>query len=399
MGMQSTDVADKAPGASDAAAKPPARAPFDKEAVFQRLFHEPQLQKHPAVPRRSSAFNAVDFERSLTSVNEKYGSNGRFRFSDKEKKLQRVGSPSLPQTEYLSRRRKLTHNERDFSSLAKLLQQEEPGFIELPADDEQSMLYLMDIDHASVTSEQDDTSHTTDDLSLALKPSIKRKWAMDIGDRDDMTSSFDALVVDYPQSAGTPLSISGSQIPLLEGDPADWSLTTYFNSPEPDVQSTVLTDLEYIATAQILGDQAVSGTIKVPGSGCGGSDLHSADLRITATRTLVHSLGRATKTCFGDMTNCTLRSFLDIQGIPVLNPGLRLPPRPNTNHKGAVVDHLRASNPFPITSPQLEVRRADSKLSVLPSAVSFWEKLESKPIQRKQRYKRSLCLSKLRWHS
>lgn len=372
-------TAEKAHETTETASNPPARAPFNQEAVFQRLFQESHLQKQPGVPRRRSAFNTVDFENSLKSVNQKYGTNGRFRFSDEGKKLQRSGSPSLPKTDYLSRRRKLTHNEHDFSSLAKLLQQEESGLLEIPPDDDQSMLYLVDIDHTSVTSEQDDTSHTTDDLSLGLKPGIKRKWAMDSEDRDEIMSSFDALAVDYPQSASTPLSISGSQIPLLEGDPADWSLTTYFNSPEPDVQSTALTDLEYIATAQILGDQAVSGTIKIPGSSGVGNDLHSGDLRVAATRTLVHSLERATKACFGDMTNCNLRSFLEIQGIPVLNHSLRLPPRPNTNHKGAVVDHLRASNPFPITSPQLEVRRADSKLSLLASAVSFWENLSLSP--------------------
>lgn len=372
------DVTEKPPEI-EVASNPPAPTPFNKEAVFQRLFQEPQLQKRPGVPRRLSAFNAVDFESSLISANEKYGTKGCFRFSDEGKRLQNIVSPSLPKTEYLSRRRKLTHLYHDFSSLAKILQQEEPGLLELPADDDPSMLYLMDIDHGSITSEPDDTSHTTDDLSLALKPGVKRKWAMDTNERDDMTSSFDALAVDYPQSASTPLSISGSQIPLLEGDPADWSLTTYFNSPEPDVQSTTLTDLEYIATAQILGDQAVSGTIKIPGSSSAGNDLHSNAFRISATRALVHSLARATKGCFQDISNCTLRSFIEIQGIPVLNQGLRLPPRPNTNHKGAVVDHLRASNPFPINPPQLEVRRADSKLSVLPSAVTFWENLSLSP--------------------
>ncbi|KIN01223.1 hypothetical protein OIDMADRAFT_103853 [Oidiodendron maius Zn] len=363
---------------SEAAINPPIQEPFNKEAVFQRLFQGERLQKQSSTPRRLSAFNAVDFESSLISVNKKYGSTGRFRFSEKGKRLQHVASPSIPKTDYLSRRRKLTHNENEWINLAKLLHQEESGILDHPPEDDQSMLYLVDIDHTSVTSEQDDTSHTTDDLSLALKPGIKRKWAMD-EDRDDMTSSFDALLMDYPQSASTPLSISGSQIPLLEGDPADWSLTTYFNSPEPDIQSTALTDLEYIATAQILGDQAVSGTVKIPGSSSLGNDLQLSDLRVAATRTLMHSLATSTNACLGDISNCTLRSFLEIQGIPVLNHGLRLPPRPNTNHKGAVVDHLRASNPFPITSPQLEVRRADSKLSVLPSAVSFWENLSLSP--------------------
>lgn len=357
----------------------PIKTPFNKESVFRRLFHESQLQKDPGVPRRLSAFNTVDFESSLVSVDEKYGTKGRFRFSDEGKGLQHLGSPTLPKTEYLTRRRKLIHNEHDFSSLAKLLQQEETDIVGLPVDDDQSILYLMDIDHTSMTSEQDDTSHATDDLSLAFKSGVKRKWAMDNEDGDDIMSSFDALAMDYSHSASTPLSISGSQIPLLEGDPADWSLTTYFNSPDPDVQSNALTDLECIASAQILADQAVSGTIKVPGVNSGGNDLPSSSLRISVTRALVQSLARATKTCFEDITQCTLRSFLEIQGVPVLNQGLRLPPRPNTNHRGAILDPLRASNLFPITSAQLEVRRSDSKLSVLPSAINFWENLSLSP--------------------
>lgn len=374
-------IAEKDKASFELPPKLPSKLPFNKETVFQRLFQDSRLQKPPGLPRKLSAFNPIDFESSLMSVNEKYGTKGRFRFSDERKGLQQqLGSPTLPKTEYLSRRRKLTHNnDHDFSSLARLLLQEESDLVDLPADDDQSMLYLLDIDHGSISSEQDDTSHTTDDLSLAIRPGMKRKWALENDDGDDMASSFDTLAVDIPESAGTPLSINGSQIPLLEGDPADWSLTTYFNTPEPDVQSNALTDLEYIATAQILADQAVSGTVKIPGSSSDENDLHSSSLKISVTRALVHSLAKATRACFEDITSCTLRSFLEIQGIPVLNQGLRLPPRPNTNHKGAVLDPSRASNPFPISPPQLEVRRSDSKLSILPSAVNFWENLSLGP--------------------
>jgi len=66
---------------------------------------------------------------------------------------------------------------------------------------------------------------------------------------------------------------------------------------------------------------------------------------------------------------------LDIQGIPALNPGLRLPPRPPPHPRIGQVDSSKPNNPFPLGSPQLEVRRSDSKLTVLPPAVHFWENL------------------------
>jgi mediator of RNA polymerase II transcription subunit 13 len=68
-----------------------------------------------------------------------------------------------------------------------------------------------------------------------------------------------------------------------------------------------------------------------------------------------------------------MQSFLEIQGIPVLNQGLRLPPRPTP--RGAIPDPSKSNNPFSIAPPQLEVRRADSILSILPSSINFWENL------------------------
>lgn len=372
-------IVEKAPETVEDAPQPTSSPPFNKEAVFRRLFQASPLEKRSDQPGKLSNFTKIEFESSLTSVDEKYGTHGRFRFSDEGKGLQRVGSPTLPKTEYLSRRRKPTKKEPDFSGLARFFQRKESEIVDPVVDDDQSMLYPMDIDHASIVSEQDDTSHTTDDLSQALKPGVKRKWAMDDEGGDDMSSSFGALALEYAQSAGTPLSITGSQLPLLEGDPADWSLTTYFTSPEPDVQPIALTDLECIATAQILADQAVSGTIKLPGSRSGGNDVHSNSHKVSDTRELMHSLTRAARSCFKDITNCTMRSYLEIQGIPALSQGLRLPPRPVPNPRGGISDPTRAHNPFPINPPQLEVRRADSKLSVLPSAVSFWENLSLSP--------------------
>ena len=346
---------------------PAASLPFSKEAIFKRL----STKASKVQPIRSSIFNKVDFESSVLSVDDKYGVNGRFKFPTEEKPLQRSQTPTLPRTNYLSRRRK-ADAERGPRSLAQITRENETADVNVV--DNAPMLYDLDYELASQMSEQDDLSHTSEDQSIVLNPGVKRKWTLDNEGGDDMASSFNALAVEYEQSVCTPLSISGSQIPLLNGDPADWSLTTYFTSPEPDVQSNALSDQEYIAAAQILADQAISGIIKLPGPPSRISNDHQAcRRRSSSTRELLHTVTKAANACFENVVACNLQSYLEIQGIPVSNQGLRLPPRPTP--RGAVPDPSRSNNPFSIPPPQLEVRRSDSSLSILPSAINFWENL------------------------
>ena len=346
--------------------------PLDKETIFKRLLRDtsrPARNTNQEQPRRASLFNRVDFEDALVSVNEKYGAHGQFNFNVKLKPRQASSKTELPQTQYLSSRRRMRGNGQELGHVARILTE---NVLDAPADSREPMDYLMDSDGTSQVSEQDDISHGTNDLSLPPHLGLKRKWETEDG--DDMTSTFDALAMELEHSASTPQSISGSQIPLLEADPADWSLTTYFTSPEPDIQSNMLSDIERIATAQILADQAVSGTLRIPRSA--GSETPVTSSSVFTARELIYNVARAAKSCLREMTSCNMRSYLEIQGIPVLNQGLRLPPRPIVNPRGPnSIDGARSNNPFPIPPPQLEVRRSDTKLSVLPAAVTFWENL------------------------
>jgi mediator of RNA polymerase II transcription subunit 13 len=59
----------------------PVDLPFNKEAVFRRLFQDSSRPRSSSQPRRASLFDKVDFEESLLSVNEKYGARGQFKYS------------------------------------------------------------------------------------------------------------------------------------------------------------------------------------------------------------------------------------------------------------------------------------------------------------------------------
>lgn len=347
-------------------------SPFNKETVFSRLSQKYADQEREPKGRRSSLFNSISFEDAVMSVNAKYAAHGQFSFTIQKKRPLLEGPPELPLTGYLSGRRKARENRHDSGYIPHIIVDKVP--IEQMLDE--PMDYLVDSDGASQVSEQDDTSHTTDGPS-PTKFGLKRKW--DADDGDDMNSSFDALAMDLENPVSTPQSINGSQIPLLDADPADWSLATYFTSPEPDVQSYLLSDQERIATAQILADQAVSGTFRIPGMMS--TDLPSKRGRVSTTRELMHSLAKAASSCLKDLTVCTMRSFLEIQGIPVLNQGLRLPPRPLASRGPNGQEQARPNNPFALPPPQLEVRRSDTRLTILPSAINFWENLGLGPSQ------------------
>ncbi|CZS89604.1 related to SSN2 DNA-directed RNA polymerase II holoenzyme and Srb10 CDK subcomplex subunit [Rhynchosporium agropyri] len=351
--------------------QPSINLPFNKEIIFQRLVQNPAFSTVNKQPRRTSLFRNIHFEESLQSVNEKYGSNGQFNFSDDVKYRNTGDHAGLPQTRYLTSRRKAHEGTQEMGTIARMLGEKALDGQCVLVDD--PMDYLMTSDGGSPISEQDDSSRTTDDGIGESRFGLKRKW--EGLEEDDMASTFDNLAMEFEQSVGTPQSMSGSQLPLLDADPADWALTSYFTSPEPDVdvEPNSLTDLERIATAQILADQAVSGTLRLPG--LSPNDACVSFDRTSATKQLLNKLAKAVSSCLHDGTICPMRNYLDIQGIPVLSQALRLPPRPAPNPRNSSNLDSRTNNPFLIIPPQIEVRRSETKLSILPSSVPFWENL------------------------
>ncbi|KAK2627972.1 hypothetical protein QTJ16_002618 [Diplocarpon rosae] len=349
--------------------RPYVSLPFSKEVIFQRLDQERIGRKNSKQFRRASLFSRIVFEESLQSVNKKYSSHGQFSFSSKKTRKHEI-VPGLPETDYLSSRRKPRDRILEMRNVARIIGEKK---LDCEPNIRDPMDHLLASDESSPMSEQDDSSHATEESLVSPLNGMKRKWESD--EQDDIASTFDGLAMDFEVSASTPQSASGSQMPLLDADPADWALATYFTTPEPDVDAelNVLTDLERIATAQILADQAIWGTLRLPDTASNETSM-LADAT-SATRQLMHSLTQALKSCLKDGNTCTMRSFMDIQGIPVLNQALRLPPRPMQNLRGPIGQDARPNTLFPIPPPQLEVRRSDMKMSILPASVPFWENL------------------------
>ncbi|KAH8601156.1 mediator complex subunit 13 C-terminal-domain-containing protein [Bisporella sp. PMI_857] len=351
--------------------------PFNMDFVYKKVVQNLPLEGLGSSSGRASTFSKIEFKPSLLSVNEKYGINGRFNISDEEQAVLHDSSGLRP-TETSGWSKKLTRSEHESRKLARILQVTDHE-LEFAATFYSDM--LTDADAESLISEQDDASYTADDTPSIFNQGVKRKWTEDDEDEEDMASSFNALAVEHTQSVGTPMSTTSSQIPLLEVDPADWALANYFTSPEPDFQPNALSDTDCIASAQILAEQAVTGNVRLPSSGgFTPSDSQMSSYKISSTRDLIRRLRSAASSCLKETTACTMRSFLDIQGIPVSTQSLRLPPRPTPHPRGtSSLDGQRPSSPFLIPPPPIEVRRGDTKLTLLSSSINFWDTLSLSP--------------------
>ncbi|RDW75221.1 hypothetical protein BP6252_06363 [Coleophoma cylindrospora] len=356
---------------------------FDKEAVFKLLSKGGLGRKrseeytNPKKPRRASAFNKVEFDSTSLALDDKYGVNGRFGYVENNLRL---NTPVLdiPKTEYMQRRKKSKVNGHRTPQFAQMFSLDDVDHEGDPMV--QDLDLAIESDATSPASELDDTNQSTDGPTLALQSNLKRKRGGEIIDGGSVASSFQALCVDQDQSVGTPCSSTGDTSPMFGTEPADWSLAPYIRSPIQAIYPTILSDTEFMATAQILADQAVSSTLALPNISSYDSD--SIDSQLYTTRTVLHSLTHAAKTFLTNITICSMRSFLEIQGIPVLNQALRLPPRPTPHPRGPNFPHdSRTNHIFALPLPRLEVRRADTNLTVLPSAVSFWDNLGLGPSQ------------------
>ncbi|QSZ36148.1 hypothetical protein DSL72_007273 [Monilinia vaccinii-corymbosi] len=352
---------------SSAPSRSPPRimAPFDKETVFNQL-----VKRTSKLSGGYSVYDKVKFEYSLMEIDQKYGYKGRFRYSEDEIKpqLKELRDPTNPES---LDRRKSENKPLESDILARILNNDSRPY-EFELDNEAEPDMANESNNVSDASDSDDALPIG--LSAMARLGIKRKRCFDEGS----ISSYNAFTGEYEPSAATPQSIIETQIPVFESDPADWSLTPYFTSPEPDIQPSGLSDSEMIETAQIIADQAASGNLRIHGQTSQDVDAHAQ--AILSTRRLMTGVFKAATTYLKDVKICKVWEYLAIQGIAVINTALRLPPRPMPNPRAAQnSDPLKPSNLFPIQPPQLEVRRGDSKLAVLPPAINFWDNLGLAP--------------------
>ncbi|KAI1434772.1 mediator complex subunit 13 C-terminal-domain-containing protein [Xylaria sp. CBS 124048] len=355
--------------------RPP--SPFNPDTVFKRI--RASISNHRATQRNSlinashtSIFDKVDFDPSLSMVNKKYEGSGRFDFfKDRPKAVKPSDLDTPPTTDYLRRhgknRKPLKEAPLAYGDLFTRMRGTQNTASSCPSPQHIDAPHS-DADDMSLVSDQDDISYVSDEpLSPVKSLNFRRRRAEDDG--DSLATSFKDLEMD----AGPP------QLPLELSRNArseiDVPLAKYFADPEPPWIQYSLTDEQFIMAAQILTDQVTTNTMPTspPTESTLPSGVDRRRYLSNVARNSMMELEQELPSFFHPTTRHQLRSFIEVQDVPLLGQPTRLQPRPTGT------DQARPSNLSQISSPRFEMRRYETKLSLLPSSIPFWESLGLSP--------------------
>ncbi|KAL7924726.1 mediator complex subunit 13 C-terminal domain-containing protein [Trichoderma austrokoningii] len=361
-------------------------SPFDPNAVFKRVKASFKMPNHDssisaqAHGRKAKVFESLDFDPAIPMISKKYEQGGFFDLSAlaKVERVEKANGdvPAVPETDYLKRHGKLNRKPRDRSivrhaAIGKPYFTLEPQILTTtsPIKLEGS---ISDGEDGNMESDQDDSSYTSDEPGSPHKASIRLMH----GD-DDILSQITSLRDCDIEEPDHQLAM---ELPRLsKSDLSGVSLSQLFLDPEPLLLDMGLSDEGVIQVAQIVADQAATGLLDIFNA----SDFEPATLSASEKRSdlsihardAFYTLEGIISHFFEDAMPVRLKGLLDIQDVPILSQFI---PRQITSREGNS-ETMRPSNLYQIPSPHLEVQRADTKLSVLPSAVPFWESLGLSP--------------------
>ncbi|KAI0102987.1 mediator complex subunit 13 C-terminal-domain-containing protein [Nemania sp. FL0031] len=353
-------------------------SPFNPDTVYKRI--RASLDNHKATHQNSlmytshgSIFDKVDFGPGLSMVNSKYEDSGRFDFSmNRPKAMKPPDLDTPPTTDYLRRHGKGRKNLKElptaYGELFSRMRGNQTSTSNRPSPQQIEGPHS-DADDMSVISDQDDSSYDSDEpLSPVKSLSMRRRRGDDDG--DSLATSFKDL--ESMDSAAPHLPFELLRNSKFE---IDIPLTKYFADPEPPWVQCSLKDDLFIMAAQILTDQVTSSTLS---SGLATETIlqSGADRRrhlSNVARNSIKELQQGFPLCLHPITGYQLRSFIEVQDVPLLGQPTRLQPRPPGS------DQIKPSNLFQIPPPRFEMRRYDTRLSILPSSISFWESLGLSP--------------------
>ncbi|KAK5662055.1 hypothetical protein OQA88_10169 [Cercophora sp. LCS_1] len=348
-------------------------SPFNPDTVYKRIrasFHIPtgrvQYPNSTKI-RRESVFEKVDFDPSLSLTNKKYQESGPFNYAipsvkDKDDKCPGSGSTLTVPTQ--SKKPRLP---KDLPNhIGVLLSKIGGGYGSSPGGRDD---VVSESDNSDWASEDGSLSELEGAPSSPAKSSVIKRRPDD--DVISMAASFkdlENISTDSPGYGQIDLSrLSVPEVPEL-------SLTKYFADPEPASLHPVGSDSDYITIAQILTEQAASGSLRLspPQSS---SELRDARRGLlNAIRYSVQGLVRALPRSLSGAAECQLRPFVEVQDRDPPAQSNRMQQRPGGQ------EIVRPSI-YQITPPHLELRRYDSRLAVLPTAMPFWESLGLGPVQ------------------
>ncbi|KZZ96736.1 Mediator complex, subunit Med13 [Moelleriella libera RCEF 2490] len=349
-------------------------SPFDPHTVFKRVRTSLAAAERANIPthnaRMPRIFERMKFDPTLPMIDKKYEHGGQFDFrrdSSPEQTKSELGA--MPDFEHLRRHGKQSRGSissfsRPTFGFEPLNPASSPGKLETRLSDGYS---------SSIESDGDEVSGMSNDEAMSPLRSSVKQTIVDEDAASQVTSLKENDLAEEPDHQ------LAAELPrLTRPTTVETPLSVLFSDPEPLSIDLSLGDEDLIQVAQILTDQAATGTLQFHQSAdrahpsAIGEQTRSG--HVVDAKASVRAFRDVASSFFQGIQPARLKRFLDVQDIPLQGQPSRLQPRPIPGRDGSL-EQMRLNNLYLIPGPHLEVRRADVKLSVLPSAVTFWESL------------------------
>ncbi|CAF3461278.1 unnamed protein product [Fusarium graminearum] len=358
-------------------------SPFDPDTVFKRVkasLASPTQENftfQAPVRRKSSIFEKVEFDPKIPLINKKYEHGGTFDFSkDLGSGELKRDIEGLSRDEYLERQGKLNPDSKTFPSVSLIRSLTGADGSANHANAQKSNCNASFSEDSDVDSEADDLSSLSGGPVSPIKSSVKRT-VVDDDALSQATTSREAELMD--DATEEQLAIELPKLSKTES--YEMPLHRFFSDPEPLNAEVGLSNNEFVEVAQIVTEQAATGRLDIGIDHKNGSSVALATMKgheLNVARSSLQLLHNVIPSNLGSATAVRLKGLLEILDLPLAGQPTRLQPRPIPG-RDTNVEQLRANNLYQIPVPHLEVRRSETKLSVLPSSVSFWEGLGLSP--------------------
>lgn len=301
-------------------------------------------------------YSPVAFDRNMSDWDQKYGSEGKFKFSTAA--AAPVSSTSdIPTIGIPSGRRKVK-SLADISS--KVLNDDGT-----PSSGTKQCL-LSDSSSSSGASSEGEMNSGDDSRSVGFS-TLKRKRARS-NSQSSAAPSFDKLSMDVDQEYSARKVENSTFLGNFLSIFSDWPLTGYFSASQNQTRPVLPRKEDQVQIAQLLADQVTQSSVN-----------HNLDARtdIYDLENQAQSLGASLEevALMGEAERLDLKEFSSLQdsGDPSLVADGSLHPQAAQQKEGG--KGLISK----ISPPHLRVRRGKDYLEALPPVVSFWETFGIEP--------------------
>ncbi|EPE05765.1 hypothetical protein F503_08296 [Ophiostoma piceae UAMH 11346] len=347
--------------------RPP--SPFNAVTVFKRVRAMVEANKaqqndgkHSLLDRRGKLFEGLQFTDFMIQNNKKYEQNGKFGFRwphPESYMLSNISSATSPTAfrRPIKKQPELSDSSPEFASLISSITRG----LKTSSLHAQSPLQMEDSGDASSSSSSYESSSEDSD-----------------GDEPLANSTAQRKIKTRPVAETAPSLEAATELSKAYREGVwDFPIARYFAEPMPSPTELNYTDDDIVDVAQIVTQQVTRATIRTSFDEDSGTNLQKTKLRRTLLQRIRYSMATlqdSLPACLDDAHRCSLKPYLEVPDIPLLM-------QPNRPHQRlSAASEPTRTNLWACSTPSVAIRRNESTLSILPTAVEFWEVLGLEPL-------------------